>query len=261
MRAKLATLVLAGTGEARQVIDRLAHDPAFDLTASLAGATQAPASLAVPVHSGGFGGADGLARFCRSNDIKLILDITHPFARVISRNAAIAASISDIPCLHYERPAWQPGPDDHWQSFDSWQEMAGALASGARVFLAGGTQSIEVFQKRLDIKLWARALNVSGRTAQPNVTFINAMPQTSISAEAAYFGAHKIDLICCKNSGGDASFAKIAAARQLGLPVWMLARHAPEKTVSKTKIYDKVETLIAAAQNLAQNLAQINHGA
>ena len=59
-RMALRTLVLAGTAEARAVIDGLVADGRFEVTASLAGATPNPASLPVPTLTGGFGGADGL---------------------------------------------------------------------------------------------------------------------------------------------------------------------------------------------------------
>ena len=58
-------LVLAGTAEARAVIDGLRSEGRFDITASLAGATPNPAPLPVPTISGGFGGAEGLAAHCR----------------------------------------------------------------------------------------------------------------------------------------------------------------------------------------------------
>ena len=35
---------------------------------------------------------------------------------------------------------------------------------------------------------------------------------------------HKIDVVVSKNSGGTGAYAKIAAARQLGLPVIMIDR-------------------------------------
>ena len=38
---------------------------------------------------------------------------------------------------------------------------------------------------------------------------------------------HGIDLIVCKNSGGEATWAKLQAARELGIAVLMLARPAP----------------------------------
>ena len=254
-RMPLATLVLAGTAEARAVIDALKDDPAFTLTASLAGATPQPITLPVPTLRGGFGGEEGLVTYCRQIGIGMLIDATHPFARQISRNARAAASVLDIPCLRFERPPWQPKAGDDWQSFESWQAMADAIPSGTKVFLAGGTQSIEIFARRTDITLWARALNVEGREGPPNVTYINAMPQVDMVEERATFVGHHVELLCCKNSGGEASFAKILAARDLGIPVWMLQRHAPDavarKQVAKLQIHESVETLVMAARQMA----------
>ena len=123
-------LVLAGTAEARQVIDQLVSDGRFDVTASLAGATPSPAPLPVPTISGGFGGAEGLAAYCREHQVMLLLDITHPFARQISRNAMDAATDAGITLLRYDRPPWMPEEGDQWRSFDSWQDMADAIPPG-----------------------------------------------------------------------------------------------------------------------------------
>ena len=251
----LVTLVLAGTAESRAVIDSLKSDPSIELTASLAGATPDPMALPVPTRMGGFGGAEGLADYAREQGVGLLIDATHPFARQISRNGREAAMMLGIPCLRLERPPWTAGPGDDWRSFDSWQEMADAIPAGARVFLAGGTQSIEIFTRRDDITLWARALNVEGRTGSAGITFINAMPQTE-AEERQTFSDNAVTLLCCKNSGGTASFAKIAAARDLGIPVWMLRRHLPERNLADKApanyhIHETVESVVAAARQLA----------
>jgi len=259
-RRPLKTLILAGTTEARVVIDQLVADGRFVITASLAGATPNPVTLPVTTINGGFGGADGLAAFCRDHAIELLIDVTHPFARHISRNARLAAAATAIPLLRYERPPWRPLKGDDWRSFTSWQDMADAIPAGSRVFLAGGTQSIDVFTQRHDITLLARALNVEGRLVPDNVTFINALPSSSVEAERRQFIESDITLLCCKNSGGDASFAKIAAARQLGLPVWLLARHSEmvegdnepdqnmiQKKLANLEVHDSVDAILAAA--------------
>ena len=256
----MKVLVLAGTAEARAVIDGLRSTARFDITASLAGATPNPAPLPVPTISGGFGGAEGLAAHCRDQGVELLVDVTHPFARQISRNAKDAASNAGVILLRYERPPWVPEDGDDWRSFESWQDMADAIPSASRVFLAGGTQSIDVFTKRDDITLWARALNVAGRSGPDNVTFINAMPSPSVAEERAQFSQAGVTLLCCKNSGGDASFAKIAAARELGIPVWFLARRpddgtgaAGQKSLEKFQIHDSVEQIVLAAVNFASS--------
>lgn len=251
----LATLVLAGTAESRAVIDALKSDPCISLTASLAGATPDPLALPVPTRMGGFGGPEGLVDYARDQGVGLLIDATHPFARQISRNVREAAAALGIPCLRLERPPWTARQGDDWRSFDSWQDMTDAIPAGERVFLAGGTQSIEVFTKRDDITLWARALNVEGRPEPANTTFINAMPQNE-AGERRTFQANGITLLCCRNSGGPASFAKIAAARGLGIPVWMLRRHYPgqsaaDKGPANYHIHETVEAVVAAARRLA----------
>ena len=74
----------------------------------------------------------------------------------------------------------------------------------------------------------------------------------------ALFTEAGVTLLCCKNSGGDASFAKIAAARQLGIPVWFLARRSgdatgevDQKSVEKFQIHDSVEEIVLAAIDFA----------
>lgn len=260
-KTPLKTLVLAGTAESRAVIHALHQEPLIELTASLAGATPNPVGLPVQTRVGGFGGPDGLAGYCREHGIGLVIDATHPFARQITRNARAAVAALNIPCLRLERPPWLPEEGDDWRGFDSWQEMTDAIPAGQRVFLAGGTQSIGIFTKRQDITLWARALNVEGMEGPANTTFINAMPQLDKADERATFETHGITLLCCKNSGGNASFAKIAAARDLGIPVWMLRRHVPENvsggdnSAENYHILDTVDGAVAATLRLAVDAA------
>ncbi|EIE50902.1 precorrin-6A reductase, partial [Citreicella sp. 357] len=45
-----------------------------------------------------------------------------------------------------------------------------------------------------------------------------------VDADTALLRQHRIDLIVSKNSGGTGAFAKIDAARRLGLPVVMIDR-------------------------------------
>ena len=267
----MKALVLAGTAEARAVISVLANDPGFDVEASLAGATTMPAALPVPVHSGGFGGAEGLAAFCKDRQIKLILDVTHPFATIISSNAAAAAQEAAIPCLHYLRPAWRPQVGDRWRNFDSWQAMADTVPAGTTLFLAGGTQSVSVFSSRDDITLVARALNLGDVVPPQHATFIHALPSPRVESEIALLKQYDISLLCCKNSGGESSRAKIIAARECGIEVWMLARkpfcvaatdegdetektrphQTSQKEMPMSAIHDNVEGIIDAARKWA----------
>jgi precorrin-6A/cobalt-precorrin-6A reductase len=52
-------------------------------------------------------------------------------------------------------------------------------------------------------------------------------PPFAESEEVALLRQHRIDTLVAKNSGGEWTYGKIAAARRLGLPVVMVRRPAP----------------------------------
>jgi precorrin-6A/cobalt-precorrin-6A reductase len=81
-------LILGGTAEARQLAGLLADRADIKATLSLAGRTSAPTAQPVPVRIGGFGGARGMADYLAAQHIDALIDATHPYAAVISRNAA-----------------------------------------------------------------------------------------------------------------------------------------------------------------------------
>ncbi|ADE38800.1 precorrin-6A/cobalt-precorrin-6A reductase [Candidatus Puniceispirillum marinum] len=217
-------LILAGTSEARFIIGELKDDVRFTITASLAGVTPSPIDLLVPTRKGGFGGASGLAGYCATHNVDAIIDLTHPYATQMSQNAHAAATMSGVKLIRYMRPAWQAGKGDHWRYFDSWTEMAQALPAGARVFLAGGSAALPAFQDADHIDVLARGLKTENVNKSHNFKFIESLPNKMSEDEEALFKAHAITHICAKNSGGNASIAKLHAARSLALPVWLLTR-------------------------------------
>jgi precorrin-6A/cobalt-precorrin-6A reductase len=58
------------------------------------------------------------------------------------------------------------------------------------------------------------------------------------------FERHRIDMVIAKNSGGDATYAKIAAARELGLPVILLRRPVPPFEVPAEAVLSSVEEVL-----------------
>ena len=59
-----------------------------------------------------------------------------------------------------------------------------------------------------------------------NATYVCARGPFSEADDRALLGVHRIDAVVAKNSGGPATYSKIAAARSLGLEVIMIARPA-----------------------------------
>lgn len=217
----MTLLLLAGTAEARAIARALAG---ADVIATLAGVTQAPAPLAVPVQVGGFGGEAGFAAFLAARRIHAVLDATHPFASAISARSARICAAQGLPYCQLLRPPWQPGPGDRWVSLASPAAAAAVVPPGARVLLATGRQSLPDFAALgHGRQVFCRVVDPP-QTACPLGEWLVARPPFALADEIALLADLRIDWLVAKNAGGAAGLAKLAAARRLGLPVALLAR-------------------------------------
>ncbi|MDQ0138011.1 precorrin-6A/cobalt-precorrin-6A reductase [Neorhizobium galegae] len=219
-------LILGGTAEARALAGKLAGDPRFTVELSLAGRTRAPAEQPVPVRVGGFGGAEGLAAYLRQKGVSILIDATHPYAARISRNAAEAAEISGIPLVALRRPAWLWQPGDRWIEVDSVADAVNALGEVPRkVFLTLGRQELLPFEAAPRHHYLVRSVDpVDPPLSVPNAAYLTARGPFGQADEARILQDHGIEAIVAKNSGGAASYGKIAAARDLGIEVILIRR-------------------------------------
>ncbi|WP_346432578.1 cobalt-precorrin-6A reductase [Pseudohoeflea coraliihabitans] len=236
-------LILGGTQEAADLAARLVEDaPQWRIVTSLAGRTQAPRPLPGQVRSGGFGGAEGLARYLADNAISALVDATHPFATQMSANAAAAAAETATPLYRLCRPPWQPRSEDKWQIVDSLQAAAARLPEASTAFLALGHQHIGAFARRRDCRFVLRMIDPPAAPLPFDATLVLGRPGLSPDAEADTLAAHGVTHLVCRNSGGRIGWSKLEAARRLGLAVIMLAR-PPEPAAAH---FDDVETVVAA---------------
>ena len=136
-------LILGGTTEARRLAERLVERADVAVTVSRAGRTTAPAAYAVPVRTGGFGGAEGLGEYLTAERVDALIDATHPYAAIISANAADAAAATRVPLLALRRPPWVPRSGDRWIEVADAAAAVKALGEASRrVFLALGLSVI-----------------------------------------------------------------------------------------------------------------------
>ena len=221
-------LVLGGTAEARVLAGALAARDGIAVTLSLAGRTAKPRDQGVPTRVGGFGGADGLAVYLRDEKIDALIDATHPYADRISANAARASSETGVPLVALRRPPWREMPGDQWIAAGSVPAAAEALGKvPRRVFLALGRNEIEPFAAAPQHTYLVRSVDpVDPPLAVPHAIYLTVRGPFSEADDRALLERYRIDVIVAKNSGGEASYGKIAAARALHLPVVILERPA-----------------------------------
>ncbi|MGI8725611.1 MAG: cobalt-precorrin-6A reductase [Methyloceanibacter sp.] len=238
-------LILGGTAEARQLAGALAGQPAFDVTLSLAGRTAAPLAQGVPVRSGGFGGAEGLADYLRAERIGALIDATHPYAAIMSANAAKAARAAKVKLLALRRSPWTQRSGDNWIEVGTVAEAARAIGEEpSRVFLALGRKELAPFAQAPQHIYLVRSVDpVEKPLDLPNAAYISARGPFREADDLALLQENGIDIVVSKNSGGDASYSKIAAARALGLPVIMLKRPALPEVTSVERVGEVVAWL------------------
>ena len=127
--------------------------------------------------------------------------------------------------MRFERPAWQPGPGDHWISLHDESEAAAHIAPDAVVFLATGRQSLPKFANLGHAQLICRQIDPpEGAFPWPNGAYLIGRPPFSMADEEALFRRLSVDVLVVKNAGGAASRTKLDAARALGLKVLMIER-------------------------------------
>ena len=220
----MRVLLLGGTTEASALARLLAADGRFEPTLSLAGVTRAPRPQPIPWRIGGFGGVEGLRRYLAEAGIEALVDATHPFAAQMTRHAIAAAGTLKL--LRVERPAWTPCPTDHWLLVPDMQAAAQALGPApSRVLLTIGQKELAPFRETPGHHYIIRSVDPpEPALVPPGAEIITATGPFSLEEERALLARHAIQVIVTKNSGGSATAAKLAAARERGIPVVMMQR-------------------------------------
>ncbi len=222
-------LILGGVAEAAQLAKRAVERFAgrLEVISSLAGRVKNPRPLPGRVRVGGFGGGDGLAHYIVSEKIDLLIDATHPFAANISRNATAACRQTGTPRLILRRPSWPVGEALEVDSFATAAKAASKL--GRRAFLSFGHGGLTAFAAMPDM---AFVIRVIDRPEEPlpiaGATVITGRPPFSPAGEKALLREHRIDVLVSRNSGGANLPAKITAARELMIPIVLIARPPDE---------------------------------
>jgi precorrin-6A/cobalt-precorrin-6A reductase len=229
--ATIRALLLGGTGDANALAQALVR-ARIDAIYSYAGRTQIPLPHALPTRIGGFGGASGLADYIRQARITHVVDATHPFAAEMSRHAVEACATTNTPLIALERAPWTRTPGDHWIDVPDIDAAVAALPdTPARVFLAIGRQHVAPFAAKPQHAYTLRFVDaVDGALPLPNTKVIVSRGPFTLEGDRELMASRRINVLVARNSGGSGARAKIDAARELGIPVILVARPAlPER--------------------------------
>ena len=245
-------LILGGTSDARKVVKGLDQKGLLidnRVIYSVAGLVRIP-QLPCEVISGGFSQYGGLETYLNEEQIDLLLDVTHPFAQTMSTTAVRAAKTLGLPCWRFHREAWTAQQGDKWQSFTDMQSLIAAAESYKAVLLTAGQLSqqeidqFSVYAQRNGQKQVFRTAAPAQAALPDSMQWLKAIGPFNHEDERALLEKHQTDLLISKNSGGAATEAKLTAARELGIEVFMLERpELPEADQIFRDITDCVDAI------------------
>lgn len=236
-------LVLGGTSDAVALSQALIERN-HQLIYSIKGIVRQP-NLRCEIRTGGFGGVNSLARFLKAHKIDCLVDVSHPYAINISNNAALAAAQCRLSCLHYVRPAWQQQAGDQWFFYRDLEQLADLLHSYKRPFFTIGQLPADFLSATPTDQHCIVRSAIDQKQQVDNATWIKSIGPFNTVSERQLFLDYQIDALVSKNSGGNSVAAKIYIARDLKLPVFMLAR--PDFN-SAFPIVDNLKAMLSAIE-------------
>lgn len=253
----MTLLILGGTADARELAGRLAQecDPAA-MIYSVAGLVRRP-QVDCEIISGGFRQFGGLAAYIHQRNITAVMDVTHPYASIMTQTAASVCRDMGLAYWRFQRPAWQPTAQDQWVSVENWSSLVDQLAGYQSVFFSAGQLPHEVMDCLAVLHEGGKQRQLLRTAAVPvnslpkGMSWIKAIGPFELAQELALMCEHRIDVVVSKNSGGDSTVAKLEAARQLSLPVFMLKRPAPPENIN---FFDDLQACVDTVQHTLNNL-------
>ncbi|MGX7680107.1 cobalt-precorrin-6A reductase [Jatrophihabitans sp. DSM 45814] len=252
-------LLLGGTGEARQLAVELADGSAstgIQWVSSLAGRVSNPALPVGDVRIGGFGGSSGLVRYLIEGGFSAVIDATHPYAVGITGNAIAACADADLPLLILRRPGWTASAEDHWHRVADITAAAATVAAMGQgsVLLTTGRRDLAAFADDERHRFVIRSVDPPVAPLPRHSTLILDRGPYTVVGERELMTEHRVEVLVTKDSGGTMTFAKLVAARQLGVVVVMVDRPALPPTVEGNGGIDQVDS-VRAAVGWAERLA------
>ncbi|WP_312454407.1 cobalt-precorrin-6A reductase [Pseudescherichia sp.] len=253
-------LVIGGTSDARALCRQLdAAGVKYTLSVATPAGQQLAGEIAGEVRCGRMESAE-IADWLRHHRTRWVIDASHPYAAIVSRNVVEACQRTGVTLSRYQRPEQLAGLTHPLLHRVKGIEQACRVAQrlGERVLLTTGSKDLAAWRAGLPNKtLLARVLPVADVMIQCveagfGVAEIFALcGPFSAEFNAAFYRQCQADVVITKSSGAEGGYQeKVQPCLDAGIPCIVIAR--PAALVTGDEL---LESQDAFAQRLARWLA------
>lgn len=239
-------LIFGGTGEAREIADRLVNLD-HEVTTSLAGKTLEPQLPKGSVRIGGFGDVPRLRAYMKDGGFDWVIDALHPYAEAMARSLRPAAEGAGAQFIRLARPRWEMPEAATIVSFDTADLAIANVPDEANVLVTSGHKGLVAIDARPKCRFFVRLIEAPEQPLAAHAQLLLDRPPYTLDGEVALMREHGISHLITKDGGSDATRAKIDAAAALSVVIYLVDRPpAPSGPWVTT-----VDDVIAMVQALA----------
>lgn len=221
-------LLLAGTGEARHIALALWREPGLSVTVSLPHSSRRPESFAWPVRIGDWADKTAFKNWIKAEGFESVIDASHPFMPGISHQARRVSADLGLDYMQLVKPFWVPHKADNWTFLNNAAEAEHHIPPGATVLAEmkpDNPTSIASLAGRM--VYWRTEGWPLDAGESSDIRFLFDGGPCTVETERRLFERLGIDWLLIQNTGEQASWPKVEAARELGMPVAMIRRPRP----------------------------------
>ena len=233
---KYNVLVIAGTTESRQVIEKmLSENPKEKILASVATELGKEMLLEynIDVHVGRLD-YDGFLALLEENPCEKIIDASHPFAKIVSETVKKAATAVGIPYERYERTNLKYDYEGIVHAKDVQEAIALLNELEGNVFLTTGVNTAAAYMegvkngvKRLFIRVLDNTSSLEGcaKAGYPEGHVFGKMPPFTVEDNVKLIKETGAEVLVSKDSGKTGGVdVKVDACRQAGIKMILIDR-------------------------------------
>lgn len=234
--------IIAGTSEARELISRIQDLDDYIATIATDGGKEFLNSEKVKIGRMNY---EQMVDFCKENNISLIVDLTHPYAKIVSKNAKKVEKQLNIKYIRYVRDKVDTTSNNIYLS--SYEEAYEYLSNiEGTVFFTTGSKNIGDFEKvRGNNRFIYRILPTVDSIAECKKydilmkDIVAVLGPFSTQYNKAMFEEYNADYVIMKDSGEKGgTMEKINACEELGITPIIIGREE-EKGIKDLDLLEK----------------------